>query len=383
MRVGIDYRPALVQRTGSGRYVRELVRALCEHNFAGNLGLFGHTGAARLYSAAELGLAGTSAELARLRVPERLVRAFLARTRRGADDLLGGVSVFHHTQLDVLPVRAACEVATILDSSFLYDADYAPPEESLRRRAAARALVERAARILVPSEFTGAELVMALGAHPARVSTVELGCDHVARALEPGPRARPAEPYVLSVGRVDKKKNHVRMLGAFERLVREGLPQRWIVVGPPGYGASEFRAALARSPAESRVSWRAHVGELELARLYAEADLFLHASLHEGSGLAPLEAMAAGAPVVASAVTALPEILGDAAFLVEPSDEERIFEAARRVLSEPELALALAARGEVRARKFKWKSTAKHTLIAYQAAQADPAQAEPRLRRSL
>lgn len=231
MRVGIDYRQALFDRSGHGRCVRELVRGLCEHNFAGNLGLFGYAPERRRYDDAALGLAGTNAELIRLRLPAAWTRTLMRKLGKGADDLVGGVQVFHHFDPWELPVRQAAEVVTILDTSFVYDAEgegpgYEEPAVAALKTARAKALVARAARVLVPSEYVGAEVVLALGAHPARVATVELGCDHVARALPPEGFERSREPYVLTVARVEARKNHIRMLQAFELLVREGFPHR-------------------------------------------------------------------------------------------------------------------------------------------------------------
>ena len=88
--------------------------------------------------------------------------------------------------------------------------------------------------------------------------------------------------------------------------------------------------------------------------------------------------MACGTAVVAGAVTSMPEILGDAAFLVEPTDSERIFEASRRILTEPDLREDFELRGKRKAREYTWKECAKHTLLAYQAAQ-DQGQDEPKL----
>jgi glycosyltransferase involved in cell wall biosynthesis len=119
-----------------------------------------------------------------------------------------------------------------------------------------------------------------------------------------------------------------------------------------------------------------------LPKLYSQADCFLFASLNEGFGLPPLEAMACGTPVVTSAVTSLPEVCGDAAFLVEPTDPERIFEAMRRVLTEPDIASELRTRGKVQARRFTWRECAKRTLLAYRNATEAPDKA-PELRRSL
>ena len=329
MRVGIDYRPALVNREGIGRYARELVRAQVELSFDASLGLFGYTLAPMRFSRAELGIAGSRAELLRLRIPSRFLPALLRRTKRGVDDLVGGCEVYHHTQPNRLHVRAAAEVATIFDCIYTIDADeetqagYLDPEMARRMTAVARELVARAKKILVPSRFVGAEVVLSLGAKPNHVIVTPLGCDHVVRSLPPGGLPRAKEPYVLTVARVDPRKNHVRMLEAFELLVREGLPHRWLIAGPRGWRAEEFERALARSPVAGRVEWRKEVPESALARLYAEADLFLWPSLSEGFGLPPLEAMACGTPVVTSIVTSMPEICGDAALLVRPPTAPR------------------------------------------------------------
>jgi len=382
VRIGIDYRPALTNPTGIGRYVRELVRAMIEIGFDEDLGLFGYTLAGMRYSRRELGLEGSKAELLRLRLPSRWLPGLMERSGRAADDLSGGADVFHHTQFNVLPVRRALQVATIHDCIYTLDAGYLPPQLAAQLTAAAKTAVERSARILVPSQFVGAEVVMALGAHPGRVSVTELGCDHIARALPPEGYPRPREPYVLTVARVDPRKNHLRMLSAFELLVKEGLPHRWLIAGEAGWGSEPFERALASSPARGRVEWRRKVPDAELPQLYSQADCFLFASLNEGFGLPPLEAMACGTPVVTSAVTSMPEVCGDAAFLVEPTESARIFEAVRRVLVEPDIAGELRLRGKSQARRFTWKECAKRTLLAYRNA-SESADEDPQLRRTL
>ncbi len=382
MRVGIDYRPALTHREGIGRYTRELVRGLVELNYGQHLGLFGYTWSPVRVPREELGLDGSGAELVRLRFPSRWLPTVMQRLGRGADDLVGGAAVFHHPQYNVLPVREAAEVATIHDCIYMQDAGYMDPAIAQKLTGVAREMVARAKRVLVPSQFSGAEVVMALGAHPARVSHTPLGCDHITRDLPPEGFPKADEPYVLTVSRVEPRKNHVRTLQAFELLVREGFPHRWVVAGPAGWGSEDFERALANSPARHRVEWRRFVSETELPRLYSQADAFLFPSLSEGFGLPPLEAMACGTPTVASCVTSMPEVCGEAAFLVEPTEPERIFEATRRILAEPEIALDFSMRGRARAREFTWRECARSTLLAYQAA-ARGGDEEPQLRKSL
>ncbi len=384
MRIGIDYRSALINAEGIGRYVRELVRAMVEMKFDEHLGLFGYTLTGKRYSNEELGIKGSRAELCRLRFPARWTPWLLEKTGKGVDDLVGGADVFHHILPHRLEVRQAVQVATIFDAIYTLDAGYLAPEAAAHMTAKAKELVEHSARILVPSEFVGAELVMALGAHPSRVTVTHLGCDHIVRDIPPEGFGAPPDPYLLTVCRVDARKNHLRMLEAFEMIVKEGLPHRWIVAGPPGHGSELFEEALANSPARDRVDWRKDVPDTELPKLYSQATAFLFASLNEGFGFPPLEAMACGTPVVSSCVTSLPEICGDAAFLVEPTETERIFEATRRLLSEPDLAESFSVVGRQRARKFTWAECAKSTLLAYRAAQEGAEKdEEPSLLRAL
>ena len=383
MRVGLDYRPALVNQEGIGRYVRELVRGLIELDFDRSLGLFGYTLAASKFSRQELGILDSQADLLRLRWPSRALPWLLRKLDKGVDDLVGGAEVYHHTYLSPLAVREAKEVVTIFDTIYaIENSGFLDPEVGRAMTESARELIGRSARVLVPTEFVGAEVVMTFGVLPAKVSVTGLGCDHIARQLPAGTIEPAREPYILTVSRVDSRKNHLRILEAFELLVKEGLPHRWVISGTPGYGAEVFERALADSPARNRVEWRRKVRDEELPLLYSQADCFVFPSLSEGFGLPPLEAMACGTPVVSSCVTSLPEVLGDAAFLVEPTESERIFEATRRVLTEPALAEDLQLRGKQKAREHTWREAARHTLLAYQKA-GEAADAGDGVRRSL
>ncbi len=374
MRIGIDYRPALVNREGIGRYTRELVRALHGHQFDPNLGLFGYTLRAPRFSKTELGLEDSRAELLRLRLPSRALPWILDKMRKGVDDLVGGCQVYHHTQPNMLHVREAAEVVTIFDCIPAMDADnpngpgYMDPEVAKRMTANAKRMAQQAQLVLVPCRFVGAEVVMSLGVSPERVFVTPLGCDHVLEHLPPGGFPPPGTPFILTVSRVDRRKNHLRMLEAFENLVREGFPHHWIVVGPVGFGHEEFAAALAQSPAANRVEWRREASDREVVQLYSQADLLLWPSLSEGFGLPPVEAMACGTPVLTSIVTSLPEVCGDAAMLVEPTDSGEIFEGARRLLTEQDLREEYISKGSRRARELTWAECARTTLMGYSAA---------------
>jgi glycosyltransferase involved in cell wall biosynthesis len=378
LKLGIDYRSALINREGIGRTTRELTRALIELGHGPELGLFGWTLAPVRFARAELGLELPSgdgeARLARFRFPSRWIPDLCRTLGKGVDDLSGGCDVFHHTQPHILPVRKAVEVGTVFDCIYAKGTDFVSAEAAESMTQAARAMIAKCAQLIVPSRFVAGEVVELFGADPARVHVAWLGCDHVLRrnggAVEHAEIAR--ERCALTVSRVDRRKNHVRMLRAFERLVAEGLLERWIVAGPDGHGVEDFDAALASSPVRSRVERLKHVEDVELPRLYRTASVFLFASLDEGFGLPPLEALACGTPVVAGRNSSMPEVLGDAALLVEATDEDAIHGAAKLLLTDRELAQELQQRGLSRAQALSWKSCARAVWDVYAKAASAP-----------
>jgi alpha-1,3-rhamnosyl/mannosyltransferase len=364
MRVALDYRPALVNREGIGRYARELVRALVELGHGPELGLFGWTLAPARASRAELGLSGGGAHYSRLRFPSRWFPRFAALTGRGAEDFCGGAELWHHTQPSLLPVRRAREVATIFDCIYTRSNGFLSDEAAASMSASARRQIERSRLVLVPSAFVKDELVRGFGLDPARVAVTLLGCDHALRDDVP-PRASGAGETILTVSRVDRRKNHVRMLRAFEIVARARSGTRWIVAGPAGHGAEDFEAALAASPARAAVDWLRFVPEEELGALHARAGLFWFTSLDEGFGLPPLEAMARGLPTISSTRASLPEVLGGGALLLDPEDVDALARETLALFSDRGRAGELAARGRARAAQLTWKSCAEQTWSAY------------------
>jgi glycosyltransferase involved in cell wall biosynthesis len=366
MRIGIDYRSALHGSDGIARYTRELVRALGEIAIDDELVLFGSTWRAPARTAAEVEAAIGGATLHRRRVPSRVAAWLMDASGGGADRWLGDVDVFHHTQAHTLPVARAKEVATIHDCIYLETPEFVSATNARRMTESARRAAQRAAAVIVPSRFSGTQVERSLGVPRERLHVVPLGVDHVAtrnvrRTTNGGP------PCVLTVARLETRKNHVAMLRTFELLVRGGFDGRWLVAGARGFGVEAFDEALARSGVRERVTVLGAVDETGLAELYASASAFLFLSRAEGFGLPPLEAMAAGVPVVSSNATSLAEVCGDAACCVDPDDVEGAAEALRRIVAEPAFAADLSAFGRKRAAEFTWARAARETLAIYRA----------------
>jgi glycosyltransferase involved in cell wall biosynthesis len=237
-----------------------------------------------------------------------------------------------------------------------------------------RLVVRRARRLITVSESTRRDLVERLGARPERVRVIPNGVGAPFVPPEPADQDRDgplrelgvSPPYFLFAGNPLPHKNVARLLAAFAglppalgRLVLVGIPVRARV------GVERLRAAPGLG---ERVQILPPVPAPVLARLYQSATVVVCPSLWEGFGLAALEAMACGAPVVASNRGGLPEVVGDAGLLVSPTDVDALREAMYTLAGQEPLRAALRARGLARARAFSWRHVAEATVTVYREA---------------
>lgn len=175
-------------------------------------------------------------------------------------------------------------------------------------------------------------------------------------------------PYILSVGTIEPRKNHVRLLSAFEALSDRFQNVHLVLVGGLGWHSAPIVQRLKKSPVRDRVHYLGPVPEADLIALYGGATVFAFPSLYEGFGLPLLEAMAAGAPVLTSQVSSLPEVAGDAAVLVDPLSVDSIRLGLEQMLHDDSLRARLSARGKERDREFTWRRTAEQTVAVYRRA---------------
>lgn len=275
-----------------------------------------------------------------------------------------------HVQYNGPRLRRPALVTTVHDVSFRLFPEWFPVRDRLLLDWGLRSTLGAAAAVLTGSECTRDDLQQLYGIPPERITVTPY-------ALLPGFTA-PSEarvaairaqyqlsgPYLLFVGVRQPRKNLPRAIRAFLAARRtHRLPHRLAIVGKPGWCADETEAALAA--AEEAVVALGYVPDDDLPALYAGADAFLFPSLYEGFGLPVLEAFACGAPVITSAVGALPEVAGDAALLVDPTAEDQIADAIFRVLSDAQLRARLIAAGYERLGRFDWRRTAELTVSAY------------------
>ena len=372
VKIAIDYTPAVRQIAGVGRYTRSLVQALI-HTAPDDGYTLLYAGAAPSIPLSagvdeESRRDGGAVTLRRLPIPERLLTVLWHRWRvpLWADLCSPGSAVFYSPNFVLPPLLHAKGVVTVHDLSFLrYPETHDPGLVAFLTAAVPRA-VRAAALVLADSEHTRQDTIALLGVPAEKTAVLLSAADPIFRPVDDPAVLRAMRrrrgldrPYVLSVGTVQPRKNLPRLIAAV-RLLRERTGEDIVLAhaGRRGWLYAEVqRAVQDHAMADSfRLIEDADDGELRL--LYAGAVALAYPSLYEGFGLPCVEAMACRCPVVASAVSSVPEVVGDAGLLVEPTDVEAIADALSHCLGDTELRATLIERGTAQAARFTWERSA-------------------------
>ena len=295
--------------------------------------------------------------------PHRFLRSFRdPLPRNAARRLLHGApkaDLFHALNQRVdAPAR---RTVTTFHDLFVITGQYSTPEFRTRFAEQARQAARRSEVIIAVSRFTAEQVHEFLGVEPSRIRVIPHGV-HV-------PSEGPARPQVarqdlvLFVGALQRRKNIARLVRAFER-----MPASWrlaLAGAADGFGAEEELHAFESSPRKRDIDVLGYVTQPELEALYRRARIFAFPSLDEGFGMPVLDAMANSVPVITSRRSALPEVAGDAALLVNPEDPEEIAGALLRLASDQDLCDDLVRRGRERALQYSWESALAKTWDVY------------------
>lgn len=306
-----------------------------------------------------LALAQTTDRIYAYYRPHRIVRALRSPSFSGVhrrvllESAAPGVDVFHGLNQRLPPKKKGRFVVTFHDLFVMTD-NYSTPEFRERFARLAREAAQRADAIIAVSDFTAGQVrsllsvkghihVIRHGVHPARLSSRR-------------------EKLVLHVGAIQRRKNLIRLVEAFE-----ALPKGWklALAGGSGYGDDEVRARIERSPRRGDIELPGYVTPAELEVLYDRASIFAFPSLGEGFGIPVLEAMVRGIPVVSSERTATAEVAGDAALKVNPLDSSAIAGALERIIESEALQTELRHAGVAQASRFSWDEAVSRTRAVY------------------
>ena len=348
--IGIDARAAAEVPAGRGRYVRELLTALARRDDDVEYRLYARE---RWDGPLDDRFSWHPIDA---RDPVWHIRAARAANRECT------VFLSTNSYLTAWFTRIPCAVV-------VYDLITFKPEArpqrraSLIERATARPAIARAGALLCISEWTREDLIAHFPKSAAKSEAIPLAASPQPQVDADAAVARLGleRPYLLAVGTLEPRKNLGRLIEAWSRLpagVRES--HTLALVGPTGWELDEVLAPV--KAAQDDVRLVGFVSDEDLAALYERCAVFCYPSLYEGFGLPVLEAMQAGAPVICSNTSSLPEVGGDAVAYVNPLDSDEIARVIERVLEDPEERARLSAAGRARAQQFSWDETARRTF---------------------
>jgi len=274
----------------------------------------------------------------------------------------------------VAPVAATVPVViTLYDLMALRSPQWCKPTNRLHYGMLLARSARKAAGIIVPSACTRHDVLEILAVDEEKVRVIPLGVGEEYRVVHDEAaldrvRRRYGLPrrFILFTGRNEPKKNLPGLVDALRLLKTQGqLPHQLVVVGDKGWRGGATERRIRQRGLAGDVRMVGFVPTADLVLLYNMADLFVFPSLYEGFGLPPLESMACGTAVVASNRGAVPEVVGDAALLIDPADVPALADAVSNVLGKESLKNALVQKGLARARLFSWKRAAEATEKFY------------------
>jgi alpha-1,3-rhamnosyl/mannosyltransferase len=361
--------------TGIGQYTFHLVHQLQQLHLAP--WLFYGIGWQQEIRAAAVPNIGTAKKLFKRVVPQPYAAMRFMLQRRFASGVRRHQLRIYHEPNFMAYRFDGPTVVTVHDLSWVRYPETHPRERVRQMDRWMPETVERAAQILVDSEFVRREVISHYGVEPERVTTALLGVTsdfkfRSAQECEPALRSYGLRygQYMLAVGTLEPRKNLSTVLSAFAQLphaLRRRFPL--VIAGMTGWGNAPQSAMLRKMTACGEAHLVGYVPQADLPMLYAGARLFVYPSLYEGFGLPPLEAMACGVPVIASSRASLAEVVGDSGILVEePLDDAGLAQHMRRVIEDEQLHASLAQAGQDRARLFTWRNCALKTVEAYRKA---------------
>jgi glycosyltransferase involved in cell wall biosynthesis len=362
MRVGIFVTMAGRLAAGPETYEVSLVRALAEIEPLREIDVFCLSEAAR----ASFRLDRPNVKLHVLRPASRWISMPVglpfALQRSGCD--------FLHATLTAPPFLPKPLMFTVHDLTMLRNPEFYDRLIRMRLAETIRPAIKKARMLVCISSSVQRELQEEFRVSDDRVTVVHHG---VSPAFRPVAEARGVvkiklgidRPYLLFVGQMKLRKNIVRILEAFARVREMGHDVALVLAGRRGHTSEGMNEVIARQQLAPHLIELGHVEDALLPALYSAAEAFVFPSLHEGFGLPVLESMACGTPVLTSNTSALPEIAGDAALLVDPTSVDEIADGLSRLLTDTCLRSKLITAGKVRSSHFTWESAAEQTMRAY------------------
>jgi glycosyltransferase involved in cell wall biosynthesis len=367
LKIGIDIRPLGGTRTGIGRYVHQLITALAEIDKTDEFVFFYNSRKGPLHDDLPK---QRNIKLKTYRLPNKILNAMWTYSSSPKAELFTGkIDVFHSLGFQTVPTKKAAKVLNIYDMIFRVYPEMAIPSSLKYYSPHIERYVQRADLIVTISRSAADDINHYLNVPSEKIMVVYPGTTPLKIATAPEiallkSRFDISSDYILFVGRVEPRKNLVRLIQAFER---SNLADNFMLVlaGPQGWNVEEIYKTYQNLSCRLKIRWLNFVSDEYLSALYSGATFFVYPSLLEGFGLPVTEAMSVGCPVLTSNVSAMPEVVGDSALMVDPFDVDAISEGMIKLSEDIELRQSLSQKGCEQVKKFNWSESARGMISAY------------------
>ena len=373
MRIAIDYTAGIRQPAGIGVYARNLVNAMLAEDKKNEYTLItsGRPTKEHTFPTAS-NVRGRS-----VFIPDRYLNILWYRWRVPlyANFFTGSADIYHGLDFVIPPLLGkARKVVTVHDLAFLQHPETAIPSLAAYLNKVVPESVAKADVVAAISHTTKQALIEHYQTPAEKITVIPCGiAPYFKRITDPilleATRHKFGlnRPFVLSVGTLEPRKNHLGLIKAFYEVQQSKENSAILAIaGGEGWLYEETLNTVKELKLEDKVRFLGRVSDLELILLYSLADVFAFPSFFEGFGIPPLEAMACGAPVITSNTSSLPEVTGDAAIHIDPHDTHALANAISLLLGDEQLRENLRQKGYVQAQKYTWSKSAHKTLSLYQ-----------------
>jgi glycosyltransferase involved in cell wall biosynthesis len=371
MHIGIDYTPAALQGAGIGRYTRGLVNAV--------LPLLNADQVTLLFPREHASHARTDwpENVRRVRLPfrDRYQTILWHRLRAPlyVEFLSGSLDIFHAPNFLLPPTRSARKILTIHDLAFLVHPEYAYPDLQRFLAKTVPRSIAAADHILADSEASKRDALRFFDLKSNQITVIGAGVEPRFHPLDEeeltglGERYGLNWPFVFSISTLEPRKNFDGLIRAFAQARRKAaFPHHLVIAGGRGWLYKHIFEEVERQNAGEYVHFLGFVDDVDLPGLYNLADLFAFPSHYEGFGIPVLEAMACGTAVLCTDTSSLPELVGDAAYLIPTADQSALVDALADLLSDSSVRHQFADRGPFQAAAWTWDAAAQRLLHVYQ-----------------
>ena len=368
MRIGINASKIYDVHTGVGRYTSNLSRSILKTSSKNDYYLYTP---GRVGKTARSNIEGTDFEKPAVSIQNNTLRILWEQMVLPMYSRKDRLDLFHYTDHALSLLFRKCPIIiTVHDIAYLRLPNLLNTSRKVYKKNILQISIRKAKIIIADSYATKEDIIEYFGIREEKIRVIHLGVESRFRPINNVEDFRlknnlPSK-MILNVGTLEPRKNVVSLIKAFRKLREMGFEDvKLVIAGNKGWLYQEIFKEVGQSGLKQEILFLGVVRDKDLPLLYNCADIFVYPSLYEGFGLPPLEAMACGVPVITSNTSSLPEVIGDAGIMVDPTDINSLCESMYILLKDKELWNRMRNMGLERSKLFSWDNTAEKILKVY------------------